>query len=191
MDFRGYSDERTRPVGVANLATRCGAAAQKLTEVSSSLHGTSSRNCPVASPGGKLPDLTALRNRQGWLMRGGDRLVNGCSWMNGICPGFLHLTGKSETFSYRRPSSASLRSAAFPRGKPRGGSDGCFHTMHPVVPEAAGRQVGDPYSGRVEIGSVFHSSYFTTSVSPFGLTAPPVGAPRRLRRNGGWGKAAQ
>ena len=101
----------------------------------------------LASPGGKLSDLTALRNRQGWLMRGGDRLVNGCSWMNGICSGFLHLTGKSETFSYRRPSSASLRSAASPRGKPRGGSDGCFHTMHPVVPEAAGRQVGDPYSG--------------------------------------------
>ena len=101
----------------------------------------------LASPGGKLTGLTALRNRQGWLMRGGDRLVNGCSWMNGICSGFLHLTGKSETFSYRRPSSASLRSAASPRGKPRGGSDGCFHTMHPVVPEAAGRQVGDPYSG--------------------------------------------
>ena len=101
----------------------------------------------LASPGGKLTGLTALRNRQGWLMRGGDRLVNGCSWMNGICSGFLHLTGKSETFSYRRPSSASLRSAASPRGKPRGGSDSCFHTMHPVVPEAAGRQVGDPYSG--------------------------------------------
>ena len=101
----------------------------------------------LASPGGKLTGLTALRNRQGWLMRGGDRLVNGCSWMNGICSGFLHLTGKSETFSYRRPSSASLRSAASPRGKPRGGSDGCFHTMHPVVPEAAGRLLGDPYSG--------------------------------------------
>ena len=30
------------------------AAAQKLTEVSSSLHGTSSRNLSLASPGGKL-----------------------------------------------------------------------------------------------------------------------------------------
>ena len=89
-----------RPVGVANLATRCGAAAQKLTEVSSSLHGTSSRNCPLASPGGKLPDLTALRNRQGWLMRGGDRLVQECSWMSGICSGFLHSTEKSITFSH-------------------------------------------------------------------------------------------
>ena len=28
----------------------------------------------LASPGGKLPGLTALRNRQGWLMRGGERL---------------------------------------------------------------------------------------------------------------------
>ena len=129
------------------LGDPSGEAAHLRMEQSRALNGTSSRNCTLASPGGKLPGLTALRNRQGWLMRGGDRLVNECSQMIVICSGFLHLTGKSETFSYRRPSSASLRSAAFPRGKPRGGSDGCFHIMHPVVPEAAGRQVGDPYSG--------------------------------------------
>ena len=27
------------------------------------------------------------------LMRGGDRLVNECSWMRGICSGFIHSTG--------------------------------------------------------------------------------------------------
>ena len=36
--------------------------------------GAASGCYPLASPGGKLPDLTALRNRQGWLMRGGERL---------------------------------------------------------------------------------------------------------------------
>ena len=38
-------------------------------------------------------------------MRGGERLVDECSWMSGICSGFHHSTGKSETFSYRCPSS--------------------------------------------------------------------------------------
>ena len=63
------------------------------------------------------------------LMRGCDRLVNKCSWMSGICSGFLHSTGKSETFSYRRPSSVTTKTTvpkcrcfvatASPRGKPR------------------------------------------------------------------------
>ena len=146
----------------------------------------------LASPGGKLPGLTALRNRQGWLMRGGDRLVNGCSWMNGICPGFLHLTGKSETFSYRRPSSASLRSAAFPRGKPRGGSDGCFHTMHPVVPEAAGRQVGDPYSGGEDPASGrLRAAPTVVMQNRWSIPSNVVHPLRRLRRNGCGRKAAQ
>ena len=64
---------------------------------------------PLASPGGvaerseffkimiasgnhskieKLPSVARL-------MRGGDRLVNKCSWMSGICSGFLHLTGEN------------------------------------------------------------------------------------------------
>ncbi len=58
-------------------------------------------------------------------------MVNECSWMNGICFGFLHSTGKSETFSHRRPSSASLRSAASPRGKPRGRNHKQFTTNAP------------------------------------------------------------
>ena len=102
----------------------------KRTQESGSLNGISYRYLPLASPGGvaersesfkimiasgnhskikKLPDLTALRNRQGWLMRGGDRLVNECSWMSGICSGFLHSTEKSETFGYRCPSSVTTK----------------------------------------------------------------------------------
>ena len=86
------------------------------------LNGASSCNLLLASPGGKL--LSVAR-----LMRGGDRLVNECSWMSGICSGFLHSTGKSETFSYRRPSSVTTKTTvpkcrcfvatASPRGKPR------------------------------------------------------------------------
>ena len=56
------------------------------------LNRISSRNLLLASPGGKLPGLTALRNRQARLMRGGDRLVNDCIWMNGICFHFHHST---------------------------------------------------------------------------------------------------
>ncbi len=62
-----------------------GAAAQKLIEVSRSLNGTSFRNLPLGFPRGKL--LSVAR-----LMRGGDRLVSGCSWMNGVCFGFHHST---------------------------------------------------------------------------------------------------
>ena len=53
-------------VGVAKLATRW-------------------HEVPLASPGGKL--LSEAR-----LMRGGDRLVNECSWMDGICFSFHHST---------------------------------------------------------------------------------------------------
>ena len=101
-------------------------------EQSRTLNGTSSRNCPLASPGGKLPGLTALRNRQGWLMRGGDRLVNECSWMSGICFSFYHSTYCCGDFK-RSPPLISLfyqpvpkcrliKNPASPRGKPRDAS---------------------------------------------------------------------
>ena len=122
----------TAVVGVANLATRSGAAAHLRMEQSRTLNGTSSRNCPLASPGGKLPGLTALRNRQGWLMRGGDRLVNECSWMSGICFSFYHSTYCCGDFK-RSPPLISLfcqsvpkcrlpKNPASPRGKPRNAS---------------------------------------------------------------------
>ena len=57
------------------------------------LNGASFRKLPLASPGGKLPGLTALRNRQARLMRGGDRLVQECSWINGICCSFAPFNG--------------------------------------------------------------------------------------------------
>ncbi len=38
-------------------------------------------------------------------MRGGERLVNECGWMSGICLRFHRLTGIFETIRYRCPSS--------------------------------------------------------------------------------------
>ena len=106
------------------------------------LNRISSRNLLLASPGGKLPGLTALRNRQARLMRGGDRLVNDCIWMNGICFHFHHSTYYCGDFK-RSPPLISLfyqpvpkcrliKNPASPRGKPR-------------RLRRSGRQVGDPY----------------------------------------------
>ena len=127
-----------------------------LPEQLGALYGSSLCYLPLASPGGKLPDLTALRNRQGWLMRGGDRLVNECSWMSGICSSFFHSTGKSETFSYRYPSSVffanRFRSTACQKIQlPPGGSqelknNQLYHSMGHCVASASGRQA-DPYNG--------------------------------------------
>ena len=95
-------------VGVANLATRCGEAA-------------------LASPGGKL--LSVAR-----LMRGGDRLVHECSWMNGIWFHFHHSTYCCGIFKHSPPLISHDKISvprcryfivtASPRGKPRGGSGG-------------------------------------------------------------------
>ena len=123
------------------LGDPSGAAAHLRMEQSRTLNGTSSRNCPLASPGGKLPGLTALRNRQGWLMRGGDRLVNECSWMSGICFSFYHSTYCCGDFK-RSPPLISLfcqsvpkcrlpKNPASPRGKPRGRNHKQFITNEP------------------------------------------------------------
>ena len=101
---------------VANLATRW-------------------REAPLASPGGKL--LSEAR-----LMRGGDRSVYECSWMSGICSGFLHSTGKSKTFKPSPPlisQPCRFRSAvmadSFPPGEAKNSEDfGVHHsTKHSVA----------------------------------------------------------
>ena len=83
----------------------------------------------LASPGGKLPGLTALRNRQDWLMRGGDRLVNECSWMSSICSRLHHSTYCCGVFKRSLPLISHDKISvprcryfivtASPRGKPR------------------------------------------------------------------------
>ena len=131
-------------------------------EQSRTLNGTSSRNCPLASPGGKLPDLTALRNRQGWLMRGGDRLVNECSWKNGICSGFLHSTGNLKLLAIATPHQSFLsigsevpidKKSSFPPGEAKNSKDvGEYHSTSRSVASVSGRQVGNPYNGDAKPG---------------------------------------
>ena len=79
-----------------------GAVAKSHTPCRGRQLGDPSGEAALASPGGKL--LSKAK-----LMRGGDRLVNECNWMDGICPGFLHPTWKSETFSHRHPSSVTTK----------------------------------------------------------------------------------
>ena len=90
-------------------------------------------------------------------MRGGGRLVNECSWTSGICFRLHHSTGKSETFSHRHPSSASLAGsevpsslAAFPRGKPRGRNHKQFTTNAPRCPGSSGSASCRPLQGSVQ-----------------------------------------
>ena len=111
-------------------------------------------------------------------MRGGDRLMEECSWMSGICPSFFHSTGKSETFSYRYPSSVffanRFRSADWQKIQlPLGGSqEGENHTLpaftqplnpvsflagEPPLPVGTsriarkGRRLGRPFLGTIQL----------------------------------------
>ena len=72
-------------------------------------------------------------------MRGGDRLVNECSWMSGICFSFYHSTYCCGDFK-RSPPLISLfyqpvpkcrliKNPASPRGKPRSASPLAVHKL--------------------------------------------------------------
>ena len=67
-------------------------------------------------------------------MRGGDRLVNECSYMNGICFDFHHLTEKSETFKLSPPlisQPCRFRSAVKPGSFPPGEAKGQLRELVP------------------------------------------------------------
>ena len=90
-------------------------------------------------------------------MRGGERLVNECSWLSGICFGLHHSTEQSETLRYRCPSSVMVnnrfRSADYlPCQLPLGGSRGVltlyiFHSTNRSVALACGRILSAPTVG--------------------------------------------
>ena len=58
--------------------------------------------------------------------------------MNGKTRNICHSSSCIREPACRHPSSASLRSAASPRGKPRGGCRSWHHSIYPSVPETAG-----------------------------------------------------
>ena len=56
------------------------------------LNGASSRNLPLGFPRGEAGFFDKRHFGTDWqkrLMRGGDRLVHECGWMNGVCFSFL------------------------------------------------------------------------------------------------------
>ena len=122
----------------------------------------------LASPGGKLPGLTALRNRQDWLMRGGDGLVNECSWVNGSCFGFRHPTYYCRDFNRSPPLISHDKISvprcryfivtASPRGKPRGSCGSWFHSTFPSVPSASGSPNRRPLQWRCKTMGTHHST---------------------------------
>ena len=97
------------------------------------------------------------------LMRGGDRLIQECSWMNGICFSFHHSTCCCRDFK-RSPPLIRLfcqsvpkcrlsKNPASPRGKPRGSSRKLPPFNAPLsFIRRPGRQVGDPYNGDASFG---------------------------------------
>ena len=113
-------------------------------------------------------------------MRGGDRLVNECSWMSGICFSFYHSTYCCGDFK-RSPPLISLfcqsvpkcrliKNPASPRGKPRSASPLAVHKL--LV-----RTVY--YSQRVRSSKCFLKSLCCGRI----LSAPTVpGAKRRAGR---------
>ena len=135
----------------------------------------------LASPGGKLPGLTALRNRQDWLMRGGDRLVNECSWMSDICSRLHHSTYCCGDFK-RSPPLISLfcqsvpkcrlpKNPASPRGKPRGSCGSWFHSTFPSVPSASGSPIRRPLQWRCKTMGIHPSTNSPSEVEPRTLRA--------------------
>ena len=98
-------------------------------------------------------------------MRGGDRLVNECSWMSGICSSFFHSTGKSETFSYRCPSSVffanRFRSADCQKIQlPPGGSQGGIVRIRPGFYKTVGAYRKTPQSALTGCQLPFQGRFF-------------------------------
>ena len=82
------------------------------------------------------------------------------------------------------PVPKSRHGCQLPPGEAKNSEDfGDNHSTNRSIAWASGRQVGDPY-GTQKNFCLQQPKYYTPSVSPFWLTAPPEVEPRRLRRSG-------
>jgi len=113
---------------------------------------------------------SALRNRlKKSLMRGGDRLVQECSWMNGICFNFHHSTYCYGDFKLSPPLISHNENIgsevplfccdSFPPGEAKGKKPQAIHNQRITLSrELAGRLLGDPYSWRCKTMGTHHSN---------------------------------
>ena len=122
------------------------------------MNGKSLSFLPLGFPRGEAGFFDKRHFGTDWqksLMRGGDRLVNECSYMNGICFDFHHLTGKSETFKLSPPLisqpcrfRSAVKPGSFPPGEAKGAVAGAGSIQRsPQFHLPAGRLLGDPYNG--------------------------------------------
>ena len=113
---------------------------------------------------------SALRNRlKKSLMRGGDRLVQECSWMNGICFNFHHSTYCYGDFKLSPPLISHNENIgsevplfccdSFPPGEAKGKKPQAIHNQRITLSrKLAGHLLGDPYSWRCKTMGTHHST---------------------------------
>ena len=104
-------------------------------------------------------------------MRGGDRLVQECSWMNGICFNFHHSTYCYGDFKLSPPLISHNENIgsevplfccdSFPPGEAKNSETmRYYHSTERSVTGASGRQVGDPYICSGNRGQVPFQGHF-------------------------------
>ena len=120
-------------------------------------------------------------------MRGGDRLVQECSWMNGICFSFHHSTYCCGDFKRSPPLisqpcrfRSAVKSGSFPPGEAKNSEDfGEYHTSKHSVAWKAAAPLGSPIRRPLQLAVQNHN------VLPFNLRhSLSQREPRRLRRSG-------
>ena len=102
-------------------------------------------------------------------------MVNKCSWMSGICSGFLHLTGENlkllaiaaliSLFYQPVPKCRLIKNPASPRGKPRGRNHKQFTINTPRCPRSFGLQGWRPLQWLCKTIVYYHPTGYTPSAS--------------------------
>ena len=115
------------------------------------------------------------------LMRGGDRVDDECGWMSGKCSGLYHSTGKSETFSYRCPSSVTFIGSEEPLKAPAspGGSQGVVavsfnHSTDGSIPSGCGRMLSAPTGVRANRRGYCNTFFKSSMTAWVCISAPSV-----------------
>ena len=128
---------------------------------------------PWLPPGGSCHDeISASRNRYFVVTdEGGDRLVNKCNWMSGICSRLHHSTYCCGDFKRSPPLisqpcrfRSAVKSGSFPPGEAKNSEDfGEYHTSKHSVAWKAAAPLGSPIRRPLQLAVQNHN------VLPFNL----------------------